>query len=66
MKFYGSSFIADQNGNFVAEMNREEEGVRVVSFDLEKIAEERYSWGVFRDRRTDLYSSLLKLDDSKK
>lgn len=66
MKFYGSSFIADQNGNFVAEMNREEEGVHVVSFDLEKIAEERYSWGVFRDRRTDLYSPLLKLDDSKK
>lgn len=63
MKFFGSSFIADQHGDFVKEMNREEEGIRVAEFDLNKIAEERYSWGVFRDRRTDLYSSLLKMSD---
>lgn len=64
MKFFGSSFIADQHGEFVAEMNREEEGLRTAEFDLGKIAEERYSWGVFRDRRVDLYSPLLKLTDN--
>lgn len=63
MKFFGSSFIADQHGDFITEMNREEEGIRVAEFDLNKIAEERYSWGVFRDRRTDLYGSLLKMSD---
>mgnify|MGYP002524521751 FL=1 len=63
MKFFGSSFIADQHGDFVTEMNREEEGIRVAEFDLNKIAEERVSWGVFRDRRTDLYSPILKMSD---
>ncbi|HBM99865.1 MAG TPA: N-carbamoylputrescine amidase [Firmicutes bacterium] len=63
MKFFGSSFIADQHGDFVTEMNREEEGIRVAEFDLNKIADERVSWGVFRDRRTDLYSPILKMSD---
>lgn len=63
MKFFGSSFIADQHGDFVTEMNREEEGIRVAEFDINKIAEERVSWGVFRDRRTDLYSPILKMSD---
>ena len=63
MKFFGSSFISDHHGDFVAEMNREEKGYRIASFDLNAIYEERHSWGVFRDRRVDLYSPILKLTD---
>ena len=63
MKFFGSSFIADQYGDFVSEMNREEEGIRVAEFDLNEIANERTAWGVFRDRRIDLYSPILKMSD---
>lgn len=66
MKFFGSSFIADQHGNFAAEMNREEEGFRIAEFDLASIDNERSDWGSFRDRRVDLYGDLLKLDASKK
>lgn len=65
MKFYGSSFIADENGELIAEMDREEEGFKIGEFDLGKIKNDRVSWGIFRDRRVDLYSSLLKMDDSK-
>ena len=65
MKFYGSSFIADQHGDFVTEMNREEEGIRFAEFDLSEVAKERFGWGVYRDRRTDLYEDLLKHDASK-
>lgn len=65
MKFYGSSFIVDQHGDFVTEMNREEEGIRFAEFDLSEIAKERFGWGVYRDRRTDLYEDLLKHDASK-
>ena len=60
MKFFGSSFIADQHGEKVAELGREEEGVLVASFDLEAIDKERIDWGVFRDRRVDLYGDILK------
>jgi N-carbamoylputrescine amidase len=66
MKFFGSSFIADQHGEYAAEMDREEEGFRIAEFDLASIADERQSWGVYRDRRVDLYGDLLHLDTSKK
>jgi N-carbamoylputrescine amidase len=62
--FYGSSFIADQTGAFVASTGKEAEDILVASFDLEAIRKQRLGWGVFRDRRTDLYGSLLTLDGS--
>ena len=61
MTFFGSSFISDEYGNKVAELNRDEENCLVYEFDFEKINKERRDWGVFRDRRVDLYSDLLKL-----
>jgi len=60
MKFFGSSFIADQHGEKVAELGREDEDILVASFDLETIDKERVDWGVFRDRRVDLYGDILK------
>lgn len=60
--FYGRSFIADHHGEKVQEMDRSEEGLRLASFDLDAISDLRRTWGVFRDRRTDLYGPLLTLD----
>ncbi len=60
--FYGRSFISDYQGEKLAEMDRVEEGVRVQSFDLAAIGELRRSWGVFRDRRPELYGGLLSID----
>lgn len=58
MTFYGSSFIADATGAIVAEMGREEEGIVTASFDLDEVAKMRASWGLYRDRRPDLYGVL--------
>jgi len=60
--FYGSSFIADQTGALVKEMDRTSEGVIIATFDLDAIAEQRRSWGLFRDRRPDLYGALITSD----
>jgi N-carbamoylputrescine amidase len=60
--FYGRSFIADWRGETVAEAGREGEAVLTYTFDLDAIAELRRAWGVFRDRRTDLYGALLTKD----
>jgi len=60
--FYGRSFIADYQGEKLQEMNRTEEGVRLHSFDLDAIQELRRTWGVFRDRRPEMYGALLTLD----
>lgn len=60
--FYGVSFIADQFGEKVAELNQTEQGVAVHSFDLDKLEHTRTAWGVFRDRRPNLYGALKTLD----
>lgn len=62
MTFFGSSFITNQYGEKLAELGREEEGIIYSEFDLLAIDDERRGWGVFRDRRIDLYSPLLTLD----
>jgi N-carbamoylputrescine amidase len=61
-RFYGSSFIADQRGEKVAELGRNEAGVAVASFDLNALARARASWGFFRDRRPELYDVLTTAD----
>ncbi len=62
LTFYGSSFIADQSGAKVAEAGETEQAVITATFDLDAIREQRAAWGLFRDRRPDLYGPLLTLD----
>jgi N-carbamoylputrescine amidase len=58
MVFYGSSFIADHTGAKLAEADRVTEGVITAALDMKAIAQLRRTWGVFRDRRNDLYSDI--------
>ena len=60
--FYGSSFIADAFGAKVAELDEREEGVLLHRFDLDQLEHTRSAWGVFRDRRPNLYGALATLD----
>lgn len=53
--FYGASFIADQTGEKVQELDKGEEGVIVHTFNREDLQSYRASWGFFRDRRSDIY-----------
>lgn len=58
--FYGHSFICDHRGNKVQELGRDESGVLLHSFDLSAISINRAAFGFFRDRRSDLYATLVK------
>jgi N-carbamoylputrescine amidase len=60
MTFYGSSFIAGPQGEIVAEAPRDTPATVTAEFDLDTIADARRNWGLFRDRRPDLYSSLVE------
>ncbi len=60
--FYGSSFIADQTGEIVAAADRVTSQVVTASFDLDAIAAHRSTFGLFRDRRPDLYQAIGTLD----
>ena len=56
--FYGSSFITDNCGAMQASMGREEEGFITAAFDLDQLMEDRLSWGLFRDRRPEMYGKI--------
>ena len=60
--FYGSSFICDETGAMLQVADRHTEQVLVQSFDLAAIARRRVSWGLFRDRRPELYRPLMTSD----
>lgn len=62
INFYGSSFIAGPQGNKVAEAGRDEQGVLVSEFDLDALEVGRIEWGIFRDRRPELYRLIASYD----
>ena len=62
IRFYGSSFIADPTGAKVAEAGEEGDAVLDTTFDLNRTAQLRDNWFVFRDRRPELYGPIVSLD----
>lgn len=74
--FFGGSFITGPTGEIVAQVGKrtegehidpkpaKEEGFVTATFDLEQLQQKRSAWGLFRDRRPDLYMPLLTLDGS--
>ncbi|MCX7714930.1 MAG: N-carbamoylputrescine amidase [Clostridia bacterium] len=62
IKFYGSSFITNAVGEKIAQAGRDEETILTAEFDLDDISKQRIEWGIFRDRRPDLYKVILTYD----
>jgi N-carbamoylputrescine amidase len=60
--YYGSSFITDHSGAIAAQAPRTGEAIVIATFDLDQIRAYRTAWGVFRDRRPEMYGPLLTLD----
>ena len=65
--FYGRSFITDNTGAIVAECSacdNDKQPVTVVTAEIDRVKNmrQRAAWGLFRDRRPDLYSVLLTKD----
>ncbi|MDE3065253.1 MAG: N-carbamoylputrescine amidase [Acidobacteriota bacterium] len=62
LTFYGTSFIADGTGAVVAELDRVSESFVTATFDRDELVEARAGFGLFRDRRPDLYGALVTRD----
>lgn len=58
LDFYGSSFITDETGELIRSASRNQEEILTATFDLDEIREKRVSWGIFRDRRPEMYHVL--------
>lgn len=60
LNFYGSSFIADGTGAIIASASRDQEEILLQEFDLAALAQDRLSWGLFRDRRPECYKKIAE------
>lgn len=60
--YFGQAFIAGPRGEVLTRADATSETAITQTFDLEEIAQMRAHWGLFRDRRPDLYGPLLTLD----
>jgi N-carbamoylputrescine amidase len=60
--YYGTSFIADYQGEVLAEAGRTDEAIIAATLDLDRARAFRAGMGFFRDRRPDLYRPLLTSD----
>ena len=58
LDFYGSSFITDETGEIKASAERSGDCVITADFDLAETDQARLEWGVFRDRRPDMYGEV--------
>ena len=60
--FYGKSFICDRSGKIISEASNDKEEIILADIDTENDHLFRRNWGLFRDRRTDLYKEILTLE----
>jgi beta-ureidopropionase len=59
--FYGSSYVADPQGQIIAQGSRDKEELIVADVDLDMIREVRDVWQFYRDRRPDSYDDLTRV-----
>ena len=59
MDFYGTSYIADPQGNYVGEVGaRDGEELMIRDLDMELVRTARNNWQFYRDRRPDAYDPI--------
>jgi N-carbamoylputrescine amidase len=62
IRFYGSSFITNHKGEILAQSNETTPDLLIAQLDLDAIDQTRLEWPFFRDRRPELYGSILTKD----
>lgn len=60
LTFYGSSFMTDETGEILEDAGRDSEEILLHTYDLDEIGRNRVSWGLFRDRRPDMYGDIVR------
>jgi N-carbamoylputrescine amidase len=60
IQFWGSSFVAGPQGEFIAQASTDKREMLIVDVDLARSEAVRRIWPFLRDRRIDAYQDLLK------
>ncbi|MBP8968671.1 MAG: N-carbamoylputrescine amidase [Lachnospiraceae bacterium] len=53
--FYGTSFMTDETGDVLTRAGRDGEEILTANYDFEMLRNKRLEWGIFRDRRPEMY-----------
>lgn len=61
LNFWGSSFVAGPQGEFLFNASVDQEETKVIAIDLLRSEQVRRMWPYLRDRRIDHYSDLVKI-----
>jgi len=60
-KFYGTSYICNPRGEFLAEASKDKDELLYSEINLDEIREVRNIWQFYRDRRPETYGRLVEL-----
>ncbi len=60
IQFWGSSFVAGPQGEFLAEAGRDQRELLITTIDMQRCENVRRIWPFLRDRRIDAYADILK------
>ena len=59
LNFYGTSFMTDETGDVLKKAGRDAEEILINGYDFELLRSKRLEWGIFRDRRPEMYGKLM-------
>ena len=59
LNFYGTSFMTDETGDVLKKAGRDTEEILITGYDFELLRSKRLEWGIFRDRRPEMYGKLV-------
>jgi beta-ureidopropionase len=60
-RFYGSSYVVDPRGTFLATGSEDQDELVTATIDLDMIEDVRRVWQFYRDRRPETYGGLVAL-----
>ena len=60
IQFWGSSFVAGPQGEFLAQASTDKRELLLVDIDMQRSENVRRIWPFLRDRRIDAYSDLTR------
>ena len=58
LDFYGTSFLTNETGEVIAQADKISENILYAEYDFDNLKKVRLEWGMFRDRRPEMYDLI--------
>ena len=58
LDFYGTSFLTNETGEVIEQADKISENILYAEYDFDNLKKVRLEWGMFRDRRPEMYDLI--------